>query len=68
MICGNDMWDKVHEQWDDDFNIDDDHISFTNSEEMNDMMVKYEHDLIKVLSGLEKKLPEWYGIEIEWEE
>lgn len=61
------LWNKLYEQWDDDFNIDDDSTSFTDSQEMNDIMERYEEDLIKVLSGLEEKLPDWYGIETEEE-
>ena len=62
------MWAKMNEQWDDDFDIDADSTSFTDSEECDNMMEKYEHDLIKVLSGLEDNLPKWYGIETEEEE
>lgn len=62
------LWEKMHEQWDDDFRIENDSTLFTDSEEMNNMIQKYQNDLIKVLSGLEEKLPDWYGIEAEDED
>ena len=58
----------MHEQWDDDFDVDSDSTTFTESEDCEDMMEKYQENLIKVISGLEEKLPDWYGIEVEEEE
>ena len=48
-----------------DIDIDTDYIPFTNSEEFEQIMERYQEDLIKVLSGLENKLPEWYGSDEE---
>lgn len=59
----DELWKKFG-----DLDLEADYISFTDSQEMDNMMQKYEHDLIKVLSGLEEKLPDWYGIETEEEE
>ncbi|KKL90737.1 hypothetical protein LCGC14_1901670 [marine sediment metagenome] len=64
----DELYSKLHEQWDDDFDIDADSTSFTDSQEMDNIMQIYEDDLIKVLSGLEDNLPKWYGIETEEEE
>lgn len=62
------LWNKLSEQWDDDFDVDGDSTIFTKSEECDGLMERYEEDLIKVLSGLEDTLPDWYGIETEEEE
>jgi len=62
------LWDELAEQLGDDFDIDADSTPFTESEECDGMMERYQNDMIEVLSGLEDKLPEWYGLEVEEEE
>jgi len=63
----DELWKKMHEQWSDDFRIEDDVESFTDSEEMDIMMQSYQNELISVISGLEEKLPDWYGPEVKEE-
>lgn len=66
----DEMLERQDELWDNfnDLDLDADLTSFTKSNECDDMMQNYEDDLVKVLSGLEENLPDWYGIEIEEEE